>query len=227
VGDAAHVTPPFAGQGLVSGLRDAANLCWKLAWVIRGQASERILDSYDEERRPHALAMIKLAKDMGAMIMPTSVPKAVLIQGFMKSLRLIPPVRRFLEDFGPKPKNQFPKGLFVAGKSPLRRGSVIPQFKVGTRYSDDILGPGLALVGFGFDPGERLNPRLRAAWAKAGGATAMLPASDPALPKLPPDWCAVFRPDRVLLHDGPARHSEFIVHESLMLLGATLEQHTE
>ena len=53
-GDAAHVTPPFAGQGLVAGLRDVANLAWKLAWVVRGQADERILDSYDAERRPHA-----------------------------------------------------------------------------------------------------------------------------------------------------------------------------
>ena len=69
-GDAAHITPPFVGQGLVAGLRDAANLSWKLAWVLQGRASPRILDSYDEERRPHAKAMIDLAKFMGRLIMP-------------------------------------------------------------------------------------------------------------------------------------------------------------
>ena len=51
-GDAAHVTPPFVGQGLVAGLRDAANLSWKIAWVVQGRAAPKILDSYDEERRP-------------------------------------------------------------------------------------------------------------------------------------------------------------------------------
>jgi 3-(3-hydroxy-phenyl)propionate hydroxylase len=61
VGDAAHVTPPFAGQGLVAGLRDVANLAWKLAWVLRGDADESILDSYDTERRPHARKIINLA----------------------------------------------------------------------------------------------------------------------------------------------------------------------
>ena len=53
VGDAAHITPPFAGQGLVAGLRDVANLCWKLASVVQGRAAASILDSYDTERRPH------------------------------------------------------------------------------------------------------------------------------------------------------------------------------
>ena len=73
-GDAAHITPPFVGQGLVAGLRDAANLSWKLAWVLQGRAAPSILDSYDEERRPHAKAMIDLAKFMGRLIMPRAPP---------------------------------------------------------------------------------------------------------------------------------------------------------
>src|SRR3990167_3445480 len=48
IGDAAHITPPFVGQGLVAGLRDAANLAWKLAWVLKGRAAPNILDSYDQ-----------------------------------------------------------------------------------------------------------------------------------------------------------------------------------
>src|SRR5208337_4406369 len=80
-GDAARITPPFAGQELVAGLRDAANLSWKLAWVLRGRASPAILDTYDEERRPHAKAMIDLAKFMGRLIMPRSAAVALLTHG--------------------------------------------------------------------------------------------------------------------------------------------------
>ena len=65
LGDAAHLTPPFIGQGLAAGLRDADNLAWKLAHVLTGQAGEDLLASYDAERRPHARAMIKKAVRVG------------------------------------------------------------------------------------------------------------------------------------------------------------------
>jgi len=65
LGDAAHLTPPFIGQGLGAGLRDADNLAWKLAHVLTGQAGEELLASYDTERRPHARAMVKKAVRIG------------------------------------------------------------------------------------------------------------------------------------------------------------------
>jgi 3-(3-hydroxy-phenyl)propionate hydroxylase len=65
LGDAAHLTPPFIGQGLGAGLRDADNLAWKLAHVLTGQAGEDLLASYEAERRPHARAMIKKAVRVG------------------------------------------------------------------------------------------------------------------------------------------------------------------
>ncbi len=67
-GDAAHQTPPFMGQGLNQGLRDAANLAWKLAWVLRGQAGEALLDSYTAERRPNVRAVIALTEELGLII---------------------------------------------------------------------------------------------------------------------------------------------------------------
>jgi len=65
LGDAAHLTPPFIGQGLCAGLRDAMNLSWKLAGVLSGDLPESVLDSYESERKPHARAMIKLAQLIG------------------------------------------------------------------------------------------------------------------------------------------------------------------
>jgi 3-(3-hydroxy-phenyl)propionate hydroxylase len=65
LGDAAHLTPPFIGQGLGAGLRDADNLSWKIAHVLAGRADASLLDSYDAERRPHATAMVKKAVAIG------------------------------------------------------------------------------------------------------------------------------------------------------------------
>jgi 3-(3-hydroxy-phenyl)propionate hydroxylase len=65
LGDAAHQTPPFIGQGLCAGMRDAANLTWKLAMVLRGGADERLLDTYEDERKPHVRRMIRLAVATG------------------------------------------------------------------------------------------------------------------------------------------------------------------
>ena len=67
-GDSAHQMPPFLGQGLNSGTRDAVNLAWKLALVHRGQADERLLDTYTVERVPHVRSTVEHAADMGRLI---------------------------------------------------------------------------------------------------------------------------------------------------------------
>ncbi|MFD1786151.1 bifunctional 3-(3-hydroxy-phenyl)propionate/3-hydroxycinnamic acid hydroxylase [Sphingomonas floccifaciens] len=67
-GDAAHQTPPFFGQGMCHGMRDVANLAWKLGLIVRGEASERLLDSYQPERDPHVRAVIGAAVRAGQYI---------------------------------------------------------------------------------------------------------------------------------------------------------------
>ena len=70
-GDAAHQTPPFLGQGLCAGIRDIANLAWKLELVLKGQAAEGLLDTYETEREPHVREFIALAVKLGDVIQTT------------------------------------------------------------------------------------------------------------------------------------------------------------
>jgi len=67
-GDAAHQTPPFAGQGMCAGIRDASNLAWKLASVLKGDAAADILDTYQVEREPNVRSYIELAIAMGRVV---------------------------------------------------------------------------------------------------------------------------------------------------------------
>ena len=64
------MTPPFAGQGLNSGIRDVTNLSWKLALVLRGQADIALLESYEQDRRDHAWELIETALALGNQIQP-------------------------------------------------------------------------------------------------------------------------------------------------------------
>lgn len=70
-GDACHQTPPFLGQGMCAGIRDAANLAWKLEAVLKGRAPAALLDTYESERAPHMRALIELAVRLGNIIQTT------------------------------------------------------------------------------------------------------------------------------------------------------------
>ncbi|MEN0061321.1 MAG: bifunctional 3-(3-hydroxy-phenyl)propionate/3-hydroxycinnamic acid hydroxylase [Myxococcota bacterium] len=218
-GDAAHLTPPFAGQGLVSGLRDAINLAWKLSWVLCNRVSERILDSYDEERRPHALKMIGLARFMGALIMPRSHAIAALVHGALRLGQWVPGIRRQLTEMRIKPPHAFDKGLFVSGRGRYRRGGWFPQVRLGVSgrdniWSDDVLGPGFALVGLGGD--IRLSSATQRTWETLGGRIVTLDMAAP-----PPAWCAVVRPDRTIVNDGPACDAERVTRQALACLASS------
>lgn len=74
VGDAAHQAPPLFGQGLCAGLRDVANLAWKLDLVKRGLAGDELLDTYETERKPHATFWVETAANQ-AVVIQTTDPK--------------------------------------------------------------------------------------------------------------------------------------------------------
>jgi 3-(3-hydroxy-phenyl)propionate hydroxylase len=240
VGDAAHITPPFVGQGLVAGLRDVGNLAWKLAWVCKDLATEQLLKTYDKERHPHARDMIDVAKLMGKLVMPRNKPLAIFSHGLVVLLRLIPRVQRFIETAEIKPPHTFRRGAFVSGKAGrgLTRGGLFPQvwLRSGSHdgkvlLSDDVLEGKLALVGFGVDPQLGLARDLVQLWTERGGKfVTILPrgqfkegayedmAGDLLGSKVALDHVAVVRPDNALLNDGPSVDVNDLVNKSLALL---------
>ncbi len=147
LGDAAHQTPPFIGQGLGSGLRDAANLTWKLAMVLSRQGDDALLDSYQAERAPHAEALIKKAVLVGWAMTGGQDRAARLRRLGLAALVRIPGVTTAVLDRGTPPLRHGP--LVARGMKSLA-GQLIPQPFVivdGHRQRlDDVLGPGFSVV---------------------------------------------------------------------------------
>jgi 3-(3-hydroxy-phenyl)propionate hydroxylase len=151
-GDAAHMMPPFAAQGLNTGIRDAFNLAWKLAAVIDGQAEEELLDTYERERRRHAAAMVRLSQRLGKIMMTTSPRVAAARDRAIRLACKLPWARRYLTEMRFRPPPRFTEGLVVADESDdTFVGRMVPQPDVITHdlrrmQLDDALGPGFALL---------------------------------------------------------------------------------
>lgn len=110
-GDAAHITPPWIGQGLNAGLRDAFNLAWKLAWIVQGRLKPELLQSYHDERHAHAKAMIDLADLFGAVLSQRNRFLAWARDRFLLSIRSIPRLRDYILQMRFKPMPRFEKGI--------------------------------------------------------------------------------------------------------------------
>jgi 3-(3-hydroxy-phenyl)propionate hydroxylase len=132
-GDAAHLTPPFAGQGMNSGLRDANNLAWKLAAVTRGTLGPRLLETYERERRDHAWAMIDFALNIGRVMGPPNALAAWAIETLFRVLAIYPQARDYIAQMKFKPPPRFVEGFLVPdglGKKHTLVGKLYPQPKV-------------------------------------------------------------------------------------------------
>lgn len=88
-GDAAHTNPPYLGQGACSGMRDAANLAWKLDLVLRGVSGEALLDTYEAERRPHVLTLMQQARSLG-LVANTANPIKAAVRDLLFRFKLTP-----------------------------------------------------------------------------------------------------------------------------------------
>jgi 3-(3-hydroxy-phenyl)propionate hydroxylase len=168
-GDAAHLSPPFAGQGMNSGLRDAFNLGWKLAAVIRGELGPRLLSTYFEEREPHARELIQLAVNMGRVMMPNSRLQALVIQNAFRLTRFAPRFQAYFSQMKYKPKPFYRSGFLYPTEEPKLVGRMLPQPLVETVETtdgqrvllDERLGDGCRLIAFGPDAETRLEEACR------------------------------------------------------------------
>jgi 3-(3-hydroxy-phenyl)propionate hydroxylase len=173
IGDAAHLSPPWIGQGLNAGLRDVGNLAWKLAGIVCGQLQPSVLASYHHERHRHAKAMIDLADVFGAMLMPTSRVKAWLRDRFFTAVRLLPGVKNYVLQMRFKPMPKYEEGIVVRTPGTPMVGRMLIQPDVedaaGARCKlDDVLGPWFAVIGWQIDPQDGLGDADRAFWHALG-----------------------------------------------------------
>ncbi|MCW5253172.1 bifunctional 3-(3-hydroxy-phenyl)propionate/3-hydroxycinnamic acid hydroxylase [Streptomyces sp. SHP 1-2] len=182
-GDAAHEMPPMLGQGMCSGLRDAANLAWKLASVIRGTSTDALLDTYESERSPHVRPFIV-----------ESARQSNLIEAFgTGAVRAEPGGSKVIERFRPP----LGPGLVERPEGAVARLSPQPRAGSGERaWSDDVTGYNFTVVG----PSSVLSavaPEVADTWRRLGAAVVSDPG--PAVDA----WltensavAAIVRPDR-------------------------------
>lgn len=165
-GDAAHQTPPFAGQGLCSGLRDAANLAWKLDLVLREQAPDTLLDAYGRERGPNMRAVIELAIDMGKLICVADPDEAAA-----RDAAFIAADGGGLTDIAPFPP--IADGVVLAGSPCAGELFLQAEVEAGGRRArfDDAVGAGWRLVTLA-DPD--LDDELARWFASIGGMVVLL-----------------------------------------------------
>lgn len=204
-GDAAHLTPPFAGQGMNSGLRDANNLAWKLAAVTRGQLGPKLLASYEPERRDHAWAMIAFALNIGRVLAPPNAMAAWAIEHAFLALAAFPKARDYIAQMKFKPPPRFAQGFIVPDNAGARHtlvGRLFPQPRVRTADGretllDETLGAGFAFVVRSPRADEARASLTGEPWSKLGARSVTMPldAGGPRLARFN-DHVILLRPDR-------------------------------
>ena len=200
-GDAAHQTPPFLGQGLCAGVRDAANLAWKIDAIACGRASDDLLDSYEAERSPHVHAFIDLAVRLGAIIQTTD-PQAARERD-ARFASGAPETFSF-------PSPRLGPGLWSGESAPVAQ--VFPQPLMGDgRRLDAAIGERWALLTADPQPERRLTPEMMrwldgqdvavqaatgqelTGWLRDHAAAAVLLRPDRYIAALVPDLAALGR----------------------------------
>ncbi|GAB3571040.1 bifunctional 3-(3-hydroxy-phenyl)propionate/3-hydroxycinnamic acid hydroxylase [Amycolatopsis endophytica] len=204
LGDAAHLTPPFIGQGMGSGFRDAMNLAWKLALVLNEGADERLLDTYETERKPHVEAMIRNAvavgwamtggNDLTAALRRRAITTAGKLPGFADLV-----LKTSSPRVGRSPLVLRTPGDRLAGTSCPQPWLTTPS---GRRRLDDVLGGSFGVVHTG-----ELDADAALAAKRLDAVVIDARASTELVNWLGDATAAVIRPDRVVLTTYPRRRA--------------------
>ena len=167
-GDAAHIMPVWQGQGFNSGVRDAFNLAWKLALVAKGICSDKLLDTYEQERKAHAQAMISLSQTAGAVLAMRNPIKVWARDTFARIANLLPPVKRYFLEMRFKPMPRYRDGALYFGPKGFEATSPVGKLFIQPRVGlpngwqgllDNQLGNGFALLSWGVKPTRWMNDR--------------------------------------------------------------------
>jgi 3-(3-hydroxy-phenyl)propionate hydroxylase len=155
-GDAAHAMPPWIGQGMSAGVRDVANLSWKLAAVVREQAPDTLLDTYQIERKPHVTEVTRRAVRNGRIITERRKTLAFLRNHLLRAMTRVPGGLAAAQKLIWIPDSRYPAGFFATDT----RGAVgwqLPQPWVtdaaGEKLRlDDVIGGRWAVLHLGAAP---------------------------------------------------------------------------
>jgi len=176
VGDAAHLQPPFFGQGMNSGIRDVTNLAWKLGQVLADKASPALLSSYDTERRENARAMVEFATGVGRLYHPRNRITEIARNFVFRNLQKIPGGRDYILQMKYKPVPQYQQGFVLPPPASAKTslvGRAFPQPMVQTlsgerKLLDDVLGQDIAILGLATGLVEALSEASIAILSRAG-----------------------------------------------------------
>ncbi len=164
----------LAGQGMCAGMRDAANLAWKLDLVLSGRAEERLLDTYTSERLPHVQSTIQFSVELGKIICISDPEEAHMRDEHLLAARK-PPAQGGL----PLPSFLPGPGLFLEGDT--LAGQMFLQREVACEGSrglfDDLVGRGFCLISTVGDPDQHLSPEDQAFFRSIGGHSASVRSS--------------------------------------------------
>ncbi|MDR6415624.1 3-(3-hydroxy-phenyl)propionate hydroxylase [Pseudarthrobacter sulfonivorans] len=162
-GDAAHMMPPFAGQALNAGIRDVANLAWKIAANVHGTGTDALVNTYQAERRPHAVDMVRLSHRIGKVVMNVNPVLTAIRDAAITASGIVPSAKGWLAGMKFLKQPYFTDGCVADSSTAVPKGAAAalvgrslaqPQVTLPTGDAvplDTVLGTGWALLYFPYD----------------------------------------------------------------------------
>ncbi len=245
MGDAAHITPPFAGQGMMAGFRDVHNLCWKLSAVLKKELLPCVLDSYQTERIPQSKQVIKFAQTMGSVILPQNQRVAKIRDASIKVLGML----GLHSKHKGIPMDKIPNhinGSYLKHRvvSKLyKTGIDLPQYTVSKNdkpmLSDKLIGGSFYMLGWQVNPEIYLDEKTLTRWHSMAGKKATFTdhagaeqiSSEPMLVNQGQEFKAllaagkhivVVRPDKMMVLNCSAKSLSRKLNKYMDQVGCTL-----